>query len=639
VNKPTAGPGPIVTTSAPVVEEPAQAPPAADPAAPATAAVPPAGADRAAADAPAARSRRAPVADLAALATYLAGALVLTGRFWVDVPRRVPANWLGDRALAEWNLAFAARVVSHLENPFFTTRMNAPAGVNTMANTSVLGVGVPVSPITLLFGPAAAFDTVAVASLAGTALAWYYVLSRHLVGSRAAAWVGGLVGGFAPSVAAHASWHPHLVPQFLVPLIAWRVVRLREPGRWLRNGIVLGLLIVWQAFIGEEVLFLTALGCGLFVAVYAATHRHEVPGWARPFLSGLGVAASVAAVLLAYPLWSQFRGPGSYHGIVSHFAGLRIDVLGYTSFASNSVVHQLDVYGPRPALEAEDNSNLGWPLVLVVVAVAVWLWRETAVRAAAVTAATFAVLSFGPELVVDGRHTGVPGPWRLLQNVPVFNLALPIRCGLVVTPLAGLILAYGLDRLRHLRLPAVAEGSPGWSPAGSPRLARALLLGGVLAAVLVPMAPLPVSAVDRPATPRFVSSGAWRQYVGPQDSVLVLPTPSFTGLWWSAQTGLDLRLSHGYFLGPGAAGRAVTGPPPRPTDDVLIRATRSGEVPALTDADRANARADFAYWRTAIVLLRPDPRVPDALRRTLDALIGPGRFVDGVWLWDVRDQR
>ena len=43
--------------------------------------------------------------------------------------------------------------------------------------------------------------------LAGTAAAWYWVLSRHLVTSRVAAWIGGLWCGFCPAMVAHANGH------------------------------------------------------------------------------------------------------------------------------------------------------------------------------------------------------------------------------------------------------------------------------------------------------------------------------------------------------------------------------------------------------------------------------------------------
>jgi hypothetical protein len=60
--------------------------------------------------------------------------------------------------------------------------MNAPNGVNLMANTGLLGLTVPLVPVTLLFGPVVTFTIMLTGGLAATAWAWYHVLSRHIVG-------------------------------------------------------------------------------------------------------------------------------------------------------------------------------------------------------------------------------------------------------------------------------------------------------------------------------------------------------------------------------------------------------------------------------------------------------------------------
>jgi hypothetical protein len=129
------------------------------------------------------------------------------------------------------------------------------------------------------------------------------------------------------------------------------------------------------------------------------------------------------------------------------------------------------------------------------------------------------------------------------------------------------------------------------------------------------------------------------------DSVLVVPLPSFTnphGIYWSVHSGLDLPISHGYFLGPLTEQdrRGRSGAIPRPTDALLLDAHRTGAVPAITDQHRAQARADLAYWRTAIILVPDDARLPDSLRQTVAELVGqPGTRDGGVWVWDVRSLR
>jgi hypothetical protein len=567
--------------------------------------------------------------DLLAFGSYVVGALFVTLRLFAHLGQRLPPQ-PGDRALAEWWLTLSARLVTHLGNPMFTDRMNAPDGVNTMANTTMFGLGIPMTPITLLFGPAVTFDLLIVIGIAGTAAAWYYLLSRHLVTSRFAAWIGGLVCGFAPSVITHASWHPNLTAQFLVPVIIWRVFRLREPGRWLRNGLVLGGLIVYQAFINEETLFIAALACGLLLAGYLLMRRDEAKA-ARTFLAGLGVAGLLAVLLLVYPLWSQFAGRGSYRGGEPTMTQFHLDVFAFTSFASNSAAERLSVFRPPPALGSEEHAYLGWPLVLLVILLASWRWREPLVRCAAITGGTFALLSLGAKPTVLGRPLGVPGPWALIDRLPLFDSMLATRFGEVLTWAIGPILAIGWDRLRAL--PEFATEASTW--------ARRLLMGGAFAAALVPATPLPVPVNARPAIPAFVANGTWHDYVGPGDSVLVAPLPTWgdpTGMLWTAATGLDMRLSHGYFLAPvgGVKGHhSSVGPVPRPTDRLFDEATSTGQAPTVTDADRSQARADFAYWHTAIILV-PDRAGLASARSTVSALAGPGRLIGGVWVWDVR---
>jgi hypothetical protein len=108
------------------------------------------------------------------------------------------------------------------------------------------------TPITVLFGPRWSFLLFLTLGMAATGVAWYFVLSRVLVGARGPAWLGAAFCAFAPAMVSHANAHPNIVSQFVVPLIVWRTLRLAEPGRWLRNGVLLGLVIVWQAFLNLE---------------------------------------------------------------------------------------------------------------------------------------------------------------------------------------------------------------------------------------------------------------------------------------------------------------------------------------------------------------------------------------------------
>src|SRR5689334_2866372 len=203
--------------------------------------------------------RRPDWRDVLATATFVVVAFYLTAPLWLNLDHQLRDD-PQDQAFFEWMLAHGARVLTDGAYPFFSDRMNYPDGVNMMANTSVLAVSLPMTPVTAIFGPHVAFNAFLTLALSLTGISWYFVLSRQFVHSRLAAWVGALFCTFAPSMVSHAGGHPNIVTQFLVPLIIWRTLRLREPGRALRNGLLLAGLLVWQAFINLEILFMTAVG-------------------------------------------------------------------------------------------------------------------------------------------------------------------------------------------------------------------------------------------------------------------------------------------------------------------------------------------------------------------------------------------
>nr|WP_236647004.1 hypothetical protein [Micromonospora acroterricola] len=577
------------------------------------------------------RSRRAWLPDALVVAGYLGLAVLLTSGQWRHPGRLF--HQAGDQVLFEWMLARAARAVTEGENPLYSTALNAPDGVNLMANTSVLGLGVPLAPVTLLLGSQAAFCVAVVCCLAGTATAWYALLRRRLVTGRSAAAIGGLVCGFAPGMVAQAGAHLHVAAQFLVPAILALVFR---PGRasggvW-RPGVGLGLLLVWQVFIGEEVLVFLALAAGVFALGYALADRVAARRVAPALFGRLGVAAVVATVLLAYPLWFQFHGPQHYSGMAFAAHGFQLDAASYTASARQTVLGDDWLPGLLSPNPTEENSFFGPGLLVLAVVIVIWLWRRPLVRALAGCGAVFALLSLGTELRVDGTATGVPGPYRLVAGLPLLDLAVPARFALVCVPVLGVLTALSLDRVREVRRQPTAPGLP-----------VRLLWTGAVAAALLPLVPTPIRAVPVAPVPTFVADGGWRPLVPPGRTVVAVPPVTGAALspvmLWSARTGLAFRAPGGYFIGPTGPDdpAARWGAPDRPTAVLLRRVAETGAVPVLTDADRRQAVEDLRHWRAALVVLGRLAH-PEPVRRTVEELLGPGRPVDGGWVWDVRDQ-
>jgi hypothetical protein len=558
-------------------------------------------------------------ADCAAVAFYLALAFWVTSGLWRHADALALVNGGSDVPFFEWTLVHATRIFTHGENPLFTPQMNAPNGVNLMANTGLLGLTVPLVPVTLLFGPAVTFTIMLTAGLAATAWAWYHVLARHIVGHWPAALVGGLFAGFAPGMISHVNGHPDLVNQFLIPFIIWRAISLRTA----RDGVVLGLLVTWQAFLNEELLFQTGLAVAIFVVVYAVFRPAEVRARVRPFLAGLWPALLTAGALLAYPLWFQFSGPQSYRGLPETVLGYGTDLRAFAAFAESSLVRHgasHSSYGAPP----EENTFFGGPLLIAVGLIVVWLWRrQVAVRALTVVALVFAVLSLG-RTVVAGGHTVLPhGPMSVLDHLPLFDSVVPTRFGLALIPIVAVLLAFSVSAATTVCDVRVRYG---WAV--------------VLVAALLPVAPTPVLAGHAAPVPGFFTSGQWAQYVHAGQSVLSGNprggSASFTAMGWDNATGQGYRMVGGYFLVPDEHGRGAYGVPGRPTSVLLTDIVRFGGTRQITAAQRAAFRADVRYWRTAIVVLSPYAPHHDALRSALNQLTGePARQAQGVLLWDV----
>ena len=583
-------------------------------------------------------SRLSPrVRDVLAVAAYWLAAIAVTSRLWLRPEyRAVSPNWQ-DQILFEWFLAHAARVLTHLENPLFTTRLNVPFGVNMMANTSAFGITMPLTPVTLLFGAAASYALWCIIALALTATTWYFFLSRGLRLNRLAAAIGGTFCGFAPGMISHLHGQPNISSLFVVPLILWQVIRLTQPGRTVWRGVVLGLLIVYQAFINEEILFITAWGCAMLTIGYAAMRWQEARKVIGRAALGLGVAVGVAAVLLAYPLWYQFYGPQHYSALPQQFQNHVADLGSFTAYSTESL-GELRGEAHFSLTPVENNSFYGWPLVITVALIVVWLRREMIVRLAAIIGAIFAIFALGDELTYGRHPTGVSGPWLLLDHVPPFEMVVPTRLALFSTMAIGVILAVSIDRVW-----VVGRVAP--PPFGNYRLPTYRVMWmAALVAILLPVIPTRLNTAARQPAPVFLSSGAWRAYVTPDQSVVPLPLPisregRLDAMAWAAETELAFRIPHGYFLGPDAessVGEARFGRNPTAFSVTMGSVERKFEAADVTPQLRADMIRDLREWNAAIIVLRKTDRRAGVLRTTIEQFAGPAQSVDDVWLWDVR---
>ncbi len=564
--------------------------------------------------------------DAAAAAVMSTGALTVTWNLSRDVPGTMNVNF-ADQHQFEFFLAHGLAVVRDGQHPLHTTAMNFPDGVNAMANTSVLGLSLLLSPLTMTLGTHTTFLVLLVLAFAVTGATWYALLSRLVVASPAAALVGAAWCAFAPAMVSHGNAHPNIVGQFLVPLIVWQVLRAANRRRPWRDGTILAVLVIWQSFINEEILLFTALALGLFTGL-AAVMRPDLRASARPLLAALTVTGLIAGTALAYPLWWQFAGPQAYHGLGEHIPTYGNDLgslftYSTQSLASAALPEQLATPAPAPN-ETEETTYFGLPLTLLLLGLVWRMRRERTVLVLAAVAGLFLVLSFGIEVSWWGRPL-LAGPWRAVAGLPILDSVVPARLALVTVAVVGVLLALGAERA---------------ASAGLPRRSAVALLAAY-AVALLPAVPTPLETLRRHPAPAVLSSGVLDAYVGAGHGIMFVPPARYAvpePMGWLAEGGLRYRMAGGYFLGPGGVGgRGIPAAPARFFDTWLYEVRRTGRVPPITAEQRAQAVADLRRWRVDALVLGPTKR-PGRLRAAVTRLLGvTPQYTGGTsWVWDVR---
>jgi hypothetical protein len=589
-------------------------------------------------DAQAATRRRRAHLFVALIA--LALAVYVTKGLWQAPYVRTVSGNVGDQAFFEWTLGYGVYLLEHGGDPFFTTMMNTPDGVNLAANTSITAYAFLFAPVSILLGPQISFISILTLNLAGSAFAWYLFLARWVTRNRAAAALGGLFCGFAPGFISHANGHLNWTSGWVAPVVLWWLLKMREKGHWLRNGIVLGVLMAIGFTVAAEGLFFCALAAGIFLVTWslARATRAEAREALPRVLAGLAVTGAVALTFLAYPLYLHFAGPQTFSGTGFNQRHYSEDIGAFISYSDRTLAAWAGIGNDLSPNPTEQTSYFGLPLMVLVLFSLVQLWkraepgRRSTLRALAVVAGVFFVISLGPRLLFFGNESYLPMPYAFLAHLPLFDSALPARYALALVGVFGVILTLSADELMRGK----------WRGK----------MAAAFAIALVPIFPLPLLTADRAPEPRFIADGTWKQYVPEGGTMSALPfaiNVAGDGQRWQAYTmargGQQFKTPDGYFLGPDVGGKEAKGrigAVPRSTDWLFLRAALYGYIADLDNWDRAQARADFKYWGVDAVFLTDTITGPDgplfrsAVETTATDLLGPPERVEDVLVWRIR---
>ena len=280
----------------------------------------------------------------------------------------------------------------------------------------------------------------------------FFVL-RYWTGSQLAGACGGLLYGFSAYVVGQGLGHLNLSFVPLPPLIflALHEIIVRQRGRPLRWGVILGLLAAAQFLISAEILFTTGMVSLLGVVILALARPRLITRSRLQLASrALLPAAVIAGGLVSYPLYFQLAGPlrikGPAQGTIMN--PFRADLLG------PFVPTFLQRFSPAAAVRLgnsftdyqvdENGSYLGIPLVLLALWCAARFRRDRWVLLAACLALASFVLSLGPRLVVAAHETAIPLPFDLIGPLPLVQDVLPVRLSQYQSFFVAVVVAFGM---------------------------------------------------------------------------------------------------------------------------------------------------------------------------------------------------
>jgi hypothetical protein len=574
--------------------------------------------------------------------SYLLIGIVLWGHAWADGASTHTLCGCGDPALFLWFFQWPATAVAHGHDPFYSTALFHPHGFNLLSQTSVMGLSVPLIPVTWIWGPVASLNVASTIAPALSAFCMFAVL-RRWVKWMPAAYIGGLVYGFSPSVIDSLQFaHLMTAAVMLLPLIlaALDEILWRQRHSAPAGGLVLGLLLFLQFFLSSELLALTILVAVMAILLLVGTglvlDRPRLTTLAPHAIRGLVIGSLVGVVLLAYPVWFALDGPAHLSGLIWPNLGALGGYVG-SSFVGPNFVHGTNIYailGGYGGTALPSSAYVGWGFLGVLTGgLVVWardrrLWFFGAVFAVCVGC------SFG-------ERKGEWEPVRVFAHLPVVENIIVQRFMIFGFMAAAIMLALILEHARN-DLPRWIRvtGGPG------------AILGAGAALVLSAIALVPVASAFADALPFAmapVTLPRWYTQVAPHlpanRVVLAYPAP-FSGIqeamaWQSVDAmhfsqaggggpqGVDSR------AGSAKAGFAllsslafgVTVPMPAPTAPVL-KAVRQA----------------IRLWGVNTVVIAPGPvhesiflqgHDPAYAAAFMTAALGrPPRIEAGAWVWN-----
>jgi hypothetical protein len=371
--------------------------------------------------------------EVAVLAAFIVAGIIVTWPRATYLAGRMPAS--GDQALYVWSFWWVAHQIVHLGNPWFTSYLAAPVGIQLGFDTLMPLLGAVMAPVTLIFGPAVTFNLLAIVLPGLTCYAMYRV---------GRLWLPGLIGPIAAGaffglsgMLAFQDWY-HLniaAGTVFLPVALEAAVRLRRRPR-IRQAVGLGLVIGACVLVNQESAVMAALIAGLVLADWLI-REHT---WAHA--GRVALAAAVAAVVASPQLIAmaaQAAAGGDQAPPVTNYVRFAAELPGLfapsTRLARYGLGGLTSVYHQHTP--GESLATFGLVLTLTAALGLVVAWKRRSAKLLGLLWLGSAALALGPTLYLSGQ-----------RFVPLAERWHGLRVSLLM-PYTWLIRIPGLSSLRE----------------------------------------------------------------------------------------------------------------------------------------------------------------------------------------------
>jgi hypothetical protein len=348
------------------------------------------------------------VPETIVFAAFIAGGIAATWPRATYLTGKLPMD--SDQSQYVWNFWWVARQVTHLGNPWVTSYMAAPVGVRLGFDTLMPLVGLVMTPVTLLFGPAASYNLAAIL-VAGLAAYAMYRVARLWLPSRTGAIAAGAFYGYSSMLTSQAWLHLHTAMGCVfLPLTLEAAVRLRRRPRSV-SGIGLGVVVGCAVLVDQELAVLALVVAALALVPWLLRHLERRALWAS------AVAAVCAAVVASPQLYAVMRAGGKggpstapVSSYARYYAQLPDLFAPSPHLASYGLTGLASIYGAHMTAEQyayharEMAATFGIVLTITALAGLVVGWRRRGTGELALLWLGGIILALGPTLWVAGRE-------------------------------------------------------------------------------------------------------------------------------------------------------------------------------------------------------------------------------------------